>query len=105
MARKSDFRSWLVDAASCAASLAGGLRRILSDAEELSYQLTEPRLDESRFWVLGRRGESSEHVVLAWSPVRLMARAAAELAIELGADDVTLVDCDTDEEERVRRAA
>lgn len=94
-----------MDAFSATSALAGGLLHSMSSIERKAAQNSEPTLESSRFWVVGRRHSEADHNVLAWSPVRQVAKAVAQLAVALGMHEVTLVDCETEEEERFDKAA
>ena len=105
MVTNRDFRSFIMDALSATTTFAGGLARALSPAERHVTKGTAPSLNESRFWVVGRRHSAADHDVLAWSPVRQIAKALAHLAVAFGLVDVVVVDCETDREEQIDKAA
>lgn len=96
-----DVRCLLMDVLSAVASLTGGISNVLTPLERDVQAKTDPTLEKSRFWVVGRRVGGADDSVLAWSPVKHVALAVAELASRLGLQNVTLVDIETDEEEQV----
>lgn len=105
MVTSRDFRSMFLDAFSATTTFAAGLARALSPLERTIADQTAPELEKTRFWVVGRRHAKAEHDVLAWSHVRAIAKALAQLAVAFGLSDVVLVDCETNHEEQIDKAA
>lgn len=102
MVTNRDFRSFLMDALSATETFAVGIRETMSKNEARCERSTAPNLNESRFWVMARNVTRKDHDLIAWSPVRKIARTLAHLAVSFGLVEVRLVDTETLQEEDVR---